>query len=541
MGLLVVFLCALLSLNLSAQTINVDLSEEHQTMDGIGGNAYGWITDTNKWCPTVLDKIINELNVTHIRFRSSIKLIEVNNDNSDPWTINWSGIKEKGLSIYDFKMLKKLSDAGIECILGIWEVPDWMTTNPNASTYRIIPPSMYDEYAELICAFLLHAKNNYDVDINYIGIHNEPNIGIFDYFSPQGLVDVTKVIVQHLDHHGLGHVKLMVSDVNQPNDCVSYAMPSLKCKDFNDRIAAFSFHTWHNMNPTHLIPIMECSVDTGYPNWATEVGASNLNSTTFDWALGSLKRHHQSIKFADSSMTFQWTLGGAESSIAKDGTPYPVFYAMKHYNLHIHPGSVRVDSGDDINYLYTTAFKDKKTKELSIVCINTDTYGKNVDFNLGKGRMGFSKPEVIKTTSSMNYSNLGKVNFNCPWNFDYYIEGESFHTFKCKYNHVPTTSIQMATNKMNPNLKDYVITLYDNDGIDNEVTIAGMAIYVGGKEAMVAIHGKSNNPSCFYSYPDPSGKAVVMMLVGIPKHLNMTLVGGGADKEGCVSFVTCDL
>jgi len=526
-------LAALFVQSASAQkTISLDLSKEHQTMDGTGGNMYGWITDTNKWSPSVLEKIISELTVTHVRFRSSIKLIEVANDNSDPYTINWSGIKEKGLSIYDFKMLQKLSAAGIECILGIWEVPDWMVTNPSSSTYRVIPPHMYHEFAELICAFLLYADMNYGVKINYIGIQNEPNIGIFDVFSPTQLVDVTKIIVNHLDHHGLSHVKLVVGDTNQPQPCVQYASPSLSCNDFNSRIAAYSYHTWHNMTPSILGTIKNHTQATGYHSWAAEVGASNLDSSTYGWAIGSLKNHHLSIKEAGSSMTFQWTLGGAETSIDKNGTPYPIFHALKHYHHHIKPGSVCVDTGADQGYLHTTAFVDKKEKKLSIVTIDSDSYGQTVTYKITNPGVTVNPVQVFKSTSAQQYSEMGYAAWDPDKSFSYFVDDQSIHTFTCEYNHRPTVILDVKPSTTAPGRLDYTFILEDKDGITQDLESAGFSLFMGGYEIYKLDYKDPKHPKCFECSMDPSGKVMYMKLKSIPKDIGIIMIGGGVDIAG---------
>jgi len=128
------------------QKVNVDISEEHQIMDGVGGNIYGFITSSN-WSSNVLSLILNDIDVTHLRIRSWINQWEPNNDNSDPESINWSAFKDHKLVHDDFVLMREIRKAGIEVILGIWEVPSWMVLNPNATEDRIIPPHMYPEFA----------------------------------------------------------------------------------------------------------------------------------------------------------------------------------------------------------------------------------------------------------------------------------------------------------------------------------------------------------------------------------------------------------
>jgi hypothetical protein len=75
-------------------------------------------------------------------------------------------------------------------------------------------------------------------------------------------------------------------------------------------------------------------------------------------------------------------LGGAESSISKEGVPYPVYHALKHYHQHVGTGSVRVDTTADLwNLLYTTAFVNKPSKKLSNISINADSSGQQITYN----------------------------------------------------------------------------------------------------------------------------------------------------------------
>ena len=299
--------------------INVKLSEPCQVMDGTAGNIYGFVVG---WHSNVMNLIKNDIDVTHMRLRSWIHWWEPNNDNSDPDSICWSAFNDSSLVHSDFLMLQQLTQAGIEPVLGIWEVPDWMVLNPNASEDRIIPPSMYPEFAELIVTYLLYAKQQYGAQINYIGIQNEPNIGIKNYFSPTELADVTEVILDALDKNGLSYVKIHVGDVNEPTDGIQYYDPSLKRSKIRNRAVAVSYHTWHYMTPSNLYKIWDYCRTWDIKNWATEVGTSPLDSTTFDWAMGSMENAHLSYKYADASLSFQWCLAGAETSINKtSGNP----------------------------------------------------------------------------------------------------------------------------------------------------------------------------------------------------------------------------
>jgi len=525
-----------------AQQVDVDISNMYQTMDGTAGNAYGFITNSVTWSPKVLDMILEDLTVTHVRFRSAINKWEPNNDNSDPNAINWSGFKDQNYVTQDFTLIKKLCSAGVEPILGIWEVPDWMVTNPGVTQYRIIPPNMYPEFAELIVTYIIYAKQNYNADINIIGIQNEPNIGVGNYFSPTELAAVTKVVYQYLDKYGLGHVKLHVADVNEPTDCISYSIPTLNDPNLKSRALAISYHTWHYMTPTNLGQVRDFAKSHGLQNWATEVGTSPLNSTTYDWAIGCMKNHHYAMKYANTSLCFQWTLGGAETSIDKYGNPHPIFWALHHYHHNIKPGSIRVDSVGDTGSLFTTSFIDRNLKKLSLVTINSDSYSKNVNYRMTAPQTAYSGPvEVHKTTSSLHYEKMSNLVLKSDNSFDYLVDSRSFHSFSCKYNNLPQASLSMKPNPVNPGRRDYTIVVLDKDGIANDMASAGLVVTWGSSGFCWLKYTTPNPPKCFEASIDSSGTVLTMKLKNVPVNCGLVLIGGGLDIDGGLAYITKQL
>lgn len=463
--------------SMGQQQVYVDLTQEHQTMDGTGGNIYSFVIN---WSSSVLDKIINDINVSHLRMRCNVQEWEPYNDNSDPGKINWSAFYDSGNPHKDFLFLEKLIPTDIEVVLGIFDVPDWMVINPSAKEDRIIPPSMYPEFAELVVSYLLYAKYQYGFTINCISIQNEPNIGIYVYFAPDELAAVTEVVLAALDANGLGNVILHVGDVNEPSSGVTYYTDSLDVPAIAARTHAVSFHTWHNMTQSNLDAVRVFAEGRGVQTWSTEVGTSPLDSSTLDWALGSMVNHHMCFKYAHSSLTFQWCLAGAETSIDKYGNPYPVYYALKHYHQHINPGSSRVESSGDTGDLFTTGFTDKSDKTLSIVTINTSSSGKNVTYNLTAPGVEYSSVTVYKTTSSHKYQNVGTVSVQPNKTFSYNLDGRSFHTFTCKYSNGP--DIEPPTVPQNltvTSVTDLSVSLAWDPSSDNEY-VAGYNVYEQG-------------------------------------------------------------
>jgi hypothetical protein len=68
-----------------------------------------------------------------------------------------------------FQRLKAMQDRGVKTILGIWDVPNWMVTNPGSGSGRKI--NNFDDFADFITAFLVHGKNNYNLKVDYIDVN----------------------------------------------------------------------------------------------------------------------------------------------------------------------------------------------------------------------------------------------------------------------------------------------------------------------------------------------------------------------------------
>ncbi len=362
----------------AVEKVYIDLTKEHQTMDGTAGNIYSEALNYNE---NVMNLIKNDLNITHVQVRAWLvdndgeNGWEPLNDNGDPNDIQWSGFKDEGDVHTDFLMMQELSQAGIEPTLAVFDVPNWMVTNPDAFVYRNIPENMYPEYAEFITTFLLYAKSQYGVDINFIEIQNEPNIGWRVYHSTEGLADITEVLLDTLDTHGLSHVKLYIGNVNKPTPALPYWEASINRPAIAARTAAAAYHAWEDMTPGNVEKLKIFCRDHGVQCWATEVGVGSPSAHTWKYGMDAMRRYHEVFTWSNASLAFHWTLAGPEGAISTDGVPYPVYHLLKHYYQHIKPGSIRVDTFDDSGTL-TTAFVNKPDRTRSIVTLN-ENYTRN--------------------------------------------------------------------------------------------------------------------------------------------------------------------
>ncbi len=118
---------------------------------------------------TMLSMLPCQLN----RMSLPLKIWEPENDNADPHEMDWSRFSDSDGVKYTFLRMQELKRRGMESWLSIWDMADWNVLNPQKSSQRKIAD--FDEMAESIAAFLIHAREKYGVEPLYVSV-NEPTI-----------------------------------------------------------------------------------------------------------------------------------------------------------------------------------------------------------------------------------------------------------------------------------------------------------------------------------------------------------------------------
>ncbi len=186
---------------LPQRKVNIYLDRERQEIEGVGfcheGNRTGkpyYIIDA-----TIGEMIENNMSLFRDRFPG--KVWEPLNDNGDPSTIRMEGFGVgDSLVITTLLRLKEIQKRGIKTILGIWDVADWMVSNPEASRVRVI--KSLDEFAETVCAFLLHGKEKYGVEVDFVDV-NESEVGINIKMGPAEYAAFIKKCAVLFARHGI--------------------------------------------------------------------------------------------------------------------------------------------------------------------------------------------------------------------------------------------------------------------------------------------------------------------------------------------------
>src|SRR5262249_23113850 len=141
-----------------------------------------------------------------------------------------------------FLMLKNFAQRGIPTTASVWDAPNWMVSNPAATTQRIIPQSMYGEFIESMTAFMIKAKNDYGMEFDYTPL-SESNGGINLQFTGAQMATLIKQSGTIFAAAGL-KTKWLVGDVSNAVDALPFITPILQDNGTAPYTGPISFHSW---------------------------------------------------------------------------------------------------------------------------------------------------------------------------------------------------------------------------------------------------------------------------------------------------------
>jgi hypothetical protein len=118
--------------------------------------------------------------------------------------------------INSFLRLKEMQNRGIKTILGIWDVPNWLVSNPSAGNNRQI--NNFDDFADFITSFLVYGKNNYGLTVNYLDVNETRTSGINITMTAQQYITLIQKCQSRFAANGI-QTKLNMGSVY--NDCAA--------------------------------------------------------------------------------------------------------------------------------------------------------------------------------------------------------------------------------------------------------------------------------------------------------------------------------
>lgn len=356
-----------------AANISVNTSSARQTMEAIGGNYCFDKSNTALGTYT-----LNNLKPKNVRVEMDLNQWEPSNDNGDPNSFSWSNFKDTGATHTNFVQMQDFMSRGIPIVAAIWDVPNWMVSNPTATKQRVIPSSMYDEAVESIAAYLIYARDHYGVTIPYISF-NEANGGYQTLFSSTEMRAFIKKAGARFASLGLS-AKWVVGDVSNPNAAVSYITPILQDTSITQYLGPVSVHSWNaeSISDSTFSGIAAMASQYGKNVWILEVGLDpagwEIDGYTSTWTYGfKLARlYHRLITNMRATVLDYWEYGTDYELMDRYTlAPYPAYYVVKQLADLLLPGTQILESSSSSPSVLVLAGIHRTTGKFMVQMINT--------------------------------------------------------------------------------------------------------------------------------------------------------------------------
>src|SRR5262245_34797533 len=233
------------SRRLLAQTIAVDLNTPIQTIRAIGANVAKGARSTDiTGSPrdSTSDYLLQNFDIGMARVAINIKTWEPVNDNSDPNVVRAAGFPDFGYNKKNFELIKELTNRGVPVVASLFDLPNWMVSNPQDLKRREVKPGYELEVAESICWWLKYLKTQYGVKLDLISM-NEGNGGYNVRWNQVIFSSWLKKAAPFFAQQGLGYVKFLAGDdgVHNLNALVK---PLLENPEVRPYLGPVAYHSW---------------------------------------------------------------------------------------------------------------------------------------------------------------------------------------------------------------------------------------------------------------------------------------------------------
>jgi O-glycosyl hydrolase len=389
-----------------AASVIVDGSQTYQTIDGFGVNLNHW--NTNEIGP-VIDALIDQAGMTLFRVIRDRTDWEATDSNSNPsvtpWAMDW-GYYSNVFSAPDFQsqwdMMAYLNQKGITngislSFMGLG--PPWMLYSSPA--YLI--PGYEPQWAEMLTAFVLYARNVRHLQFNLVEPNNEPDMpGTLNKIRVTQSQQVIALddLAQCLDANGLGDIRFVGPDLGD----TSFPWMSAWLADpvVMSKVAHMGIHCYNDNIGGPSTGVYSFLQQSAYPNlnfWMTEYntwcsscegGGSGDNSWDFARNTAYYLYTHLA-NGAAGSMVFTgcdtymaylnnglgawswWGLFAVDNIYAtpKTFTPRKGFYTLSQFSKYIRPGARRIGVSGDTSPFNLLAFYHPMSGQITLAGVNS--------------------------------------------------------------------------------------------------------------------------------------------------------------------------
>ena len=349
--------------SLPVHEIEVNPERTMQTIEDVaGGNFVHRFGGVREALDPVSRFTLENLSPRYVRVNMTLEDWEPVNDDPDPNAFNWDAFHEANFIPGTISFLKTMQErAGTgPVIASIWDVPDWMVTNPHAERERRLDPDLYPEVVETIAAWLLHARDTHGVTIAYVSF-NEATLGVNVRLNPDEAADLISIAGPRFEDLGLS-TKWLLGDCHNMGSCGLYVKALYAYEGIRPYLGPLAFHSWDARVPDQtLIRLGEFAEENGLEIWCTEAGwQSQLWETpeqypTWQNAMSIATIYSRVLKLSGTTVLHYWQMMGGDYAINDGRAGYPVFHILRQYADQFPQGTVIVETSADQNRVHALA------------------------------------------------------------------------------------------------------------------------------------------------------------------------------------------
>jgi hypothetical protein len=391
------------SLVFGQEVVSVKVFPEikRQQIQSIGGNYCQARLTNNAW-DAIGEATLKEFKPGFVRVALPLKL-----RNQEYASYKGSKLTEQPLVISVLETVKRMkSEFGVKTItISVWDVPDELVEDPSKRNQRVVNPQAYDEVIDMLVAFLVKAKKDYGVEVDYFSF-NESDGGWQLQFSPQATIVFIKKAMARFEAAGL-KTKFLLADTAQTTGTVEFATMIMADSSIWKYLGPLSFHCWwsENIPDSEFERVAAFAKAWNKPVWCSELGfdaeAHKIKGMfqTWDYGLRFAKITHRMLKYAEVEVAMYWTWQNDYSIMSADlKTKYPSYYITRHLVDYLNAGTQIVHSkSSDPKVLPISGIHENGTQVMQLINM------KKIPVTLNIQGYNSNSIDIVTTTQSNNW------------------------------------------------------------------------------------------------------------------------------------------
>lgn len=368
-----IFTClSWLSVNASPHStpdISIHFNQPVSSIEGLGGNfALGYIGHLSAendiigtQCLRDLHPVIARIGLPMAVWRPSAKRV----------------YDDEGAAQGVFHLIQTMHSKHIPVVLTIWNAPDWMVSNPDASNQRLLKPDEVVNFEKAIVEFVVSARKVYHAPVKYLSF-NEADGGYSLLFTPEQEGQMIAAISKMLYDQGL-QTSWLVGDTSNGSTVVQYAGSVLQQTDALPYLGPISFHSWGGLQAPLAQYQAIAAMHSEYhrPIWCMEVGfdpsAWKDNPPvwpTWNYALQLAEIYYRVFVVAHASIACYWEYQNDYPLMSSTGEKYPSFQIIQELSTNLTHGCRLVNSSSTDSSLLVMATRNADKNSWMVEVIN---------------------------------------------------------------------------------------------------------------------------------------------------------------------------